>query len=1171
MFVTRHVEIPEPLMLAQEQGSLVVFVGAGASLAPPSSLPLFRGLAEAIAADTQSPCTAADLDEPSKFLGRLFDQGRPVHQRAHARVSASTVPNDIHKALVELFPSLETLRIVTTNWDRHLTAAAEAKFRRRPHVYTSPALPLGRDFSGIVHLHGSLNQEPEDLIMTEADFGRAYLTDAYCARFVYEMFRSYTVLFVGYSHKDPIMYHLGRGLPPKAEPRYGIINDEVPDDWRALRIIPIVYPSNGDHAALAEGLKAWAWLIQSGHLDYERRVQSLLASATMPPAAGLEEPSIAWDPADESFMLRVISTEKYVDLFTTYAQDDVRLLNWIQTTPPFRGLFDPATLPELVSREIGSWFANRFAARNSDAALAAIGRYGEILNPYTADLITAALARHRAGPQVVAQWLPVLLRNRAGARTLGMLLHSFDDDAYLNVGILLLDHLITSQGALDDYLLRQTWVRFFSPRIEAIAVTLVPLLERHLRTKNLFDRGNGSATPELDLDSLGRASIGTDPQNEPLDGLDLLIDATRDALAALGRVSPLHAQATADAWASDKIPVLRRIAVHCYGIRDDLSSDARIGWLIDAGVLYDRAALPEVYDLLAAQIPDARDVRGNLLDAVLAGPDAPMPTDHRHYLVMSLLDWLTRHATDFDEAKQALDELKLEHPEFTAAEHPNRFITTTMVMVGAQSPRSTEQLRQMTTVNDIAWLREYQGEAGLPEPNRMGLLWEVGQAAASDTAWSLIIAAGLADLGDWSTDLWPAIIRGWMQALPSTTDELLASMLGLLSNAAYPELFVQTADLLAAITARRDLSTEVVDLCELRATELWNAARDDEGAKLPVLVPDENRFFVWSAVEHWIGDLTVTFIQIAALRWLAGRETWVGLPATPRAALEELLAAIFVDQRAVLSVACRSLALLCALDDQWTAARIIPEFAWNRPEDPDQRRATVSWEGFLTHPALNERVLGLLQPHFADAFAGMTNGLRKAVANTMANIAIGSATHDGLIGDLVSVFIGKATDEERTDWAESVGWLLDRISAADSEAAWQTWIPAYWRQRQNGLPQTLSHSEIRQMLTWIPTAGEQLPTAVELLTSTDAEFDSAYLFFTKLAERLQLLADHPVDASKLVAFVLKHSHEQTPLCVQLGTIITTLAATHAEGISTYLEAACDDARRLGCIDAANWL
>ena len=289
MFVTRHVEIPEPLMLAQEQGRLVVFVGAGASFAPPSSLPLFSGLAEAIAADTQSPYTSADLDEPSKFIGQLADQGRPVYQRAHARVSASTVPNDIHKALVELFPSLETLRIVTTNWDRHLTAAAEAKFRRRPHVYTSPALPLGRDFSGIVHLHGSLNQEPEDLIMTEADFGRAYLTDAYCARFVYEMFRSYTVLFVGYSHKDPIMYHLGRGLPPKAEPRYGIINDEVPDDWRALRIIPIVYPSDGDHAALAEGLKAWAWLIQSGHLDYERRVQSLLASATMPPAAGLEE------------------------------------------------------------------------------------------------------------------------------------------------------------------------------------------------------------------------------------------------------------------------------------------------------------------------------------------------------------------------------------------------------------------------------------------------------------------------------------------------------------------------------------------------------------------------------------------------------------------------------------------------------------------------------------------------------------------------------------------------------------------------------------------------------------------------------------------------------------------------------------------------------------------
>lgn len=61
MWLPGQVEVPEPVLLAQQQGRLVVFVGAGASVGPPS--------------------------HPDLFLGGLEDGGVPVHQRVKASSS----------------------------------------------------------------------------------------------------------------------------------------------------------------------------------------------------------------------------------------------------------------------------------------------------------------------------------------------------------------------------------------------------------------------------------------------------------------------------------------------------------------------------------------------------------------------------------------------------------------------------------------------------------------------------------------------------------------------------------------------------------------------------------------------------------------------------------------------------------------------------------------------------------------------------------------------------------------------------------------------------------------------------------------------------------------------------------------------------------------------------
>ena len=59
-------------------------------------------------------------------------------------------------------------------------------------------------------LHGRIhpNEDGSNLVLTAADFGRAYLTEQWAARFVTELFREFTVVFVGYSVGDPVMSYM---------------------------------------------------------------------------------------------------------------------------------------------------------------------------------------------------------------------------------------------------------------------------------------------------------------------------------------------------------------------------------------------------------------------------------------------------------------------------------------------------------------------------------------------------------------------------------------------------------------------------------------------------------------------------------------------------------------------------------------------------------------------------------------------------------------------------------------------------------------------------------------------------------------------------------------------------------------------------------------------------
>ena len=218
-------DIPDALLQAHEEGCVVFFCGAGISY--PAGLPGFKGLVDKI---YDLVGTTPDAIEQEAYARNQFDatldllERRLPGQRLAVRTALANAlqpklrrkgATDTHAALLQLARSREGgLRLVTTNFDR-IFARLTARTTPAVPVYPAPLLPIPKNsrWNGLVYLHGLLPERHDAstlhrLVLTSGDFGLAYLTERWAARFVSELFRNYVVCFVGYSINDPVLRYM---------------------------------------------------------------------------------------------------------------------------------------------------------------------------------------------------------------------------------------------------------------------------------------------------------------------------------------------------------------------------------------------------------------------------------------------------------------------------------------------------------------------------------------------------------------------------------------------------------------------------------------------------------------------------------------------------------------------------------------------------------------------------------------------------------------------------------------------------------------------------------------------------------------------------------------------------------------------------------------------------
>lgn len=1165
MWITSAVDLPEALVHSLQDGRLVIFVGAGASMGPPANLPDFQSLARDVATESAIPCEDEETAHPDLLLARLHDSGFDVHARVKARIEgAGAAPNRIHHAVARLAKASGKPRVVTTNFDRHLSAAL-ASAEVTTDEFQGPALPMGDDFQGVVYLHGSVSQESSRLVVTEEDFGRAYLRDAWAPRFLERMFSTYDVLFVGYSLNDVVMRYLARSLRPGGG-RFMLLPHSELDVVRAYRVEPVGYPMDAaSHRHLVEALERWAEEASWGLLDHQQRVRELLR----------EVPSGI--PHEMAYLEGVLSDPARVPLFCATARS-IEWLGWASARPTMRQLFDPTAIPDEVAQHLARWFTQNYAV-NEELSQAALNVVQEATGQLSAALWDAlGLALHRVDgwpERWLWPWI-VLLAESPQERSGDWIEYSMSSCRFPEEGELLLylfERLTRPRvsfgrswalgGAArlelvieaDHYWLNETWEAKLKPNLEMIARPIMTVADAQLRRFEELSGIVAKSTERFDPLSFRRTAIAPHEQDSFPEAVDVLIDAARDSLAWLLEANDPAAVERLTAWAESTSLMLQRLSIHGWSLRRDVDPGEKLAWLRASGWLGDYRLRHEVFELLrdtlaAAPIADADAVIGDVVGGVV---DA---TGEHPYETYNTLVWCHRAAPSLQSAADALAEIQALHPEWQERNDPDLVSSIQAGFVPTLLPEPLEAFHrriQESPEGALVFIARFMGED------------QIFSAPTWDDAMSLVTQTvaewpqdglDLVDTDESAVPVLGAIVNGWSRSDP--TDEVASEILNrLLDPARWLAASREICWLLAwsgRVEGHPHSWRDAPEAHEL-ATVLW----DDLAG--PIQDRENEEDWYHRAINEPAGQLTEFWIDSLTSDWRSAGTNWTGLPEGHQSIFERVLQTPDEDRTGLaMVVLVGNLHLFYAADADWARDNILGLLDWS-----DEPRARRNWSVYGKRGQWNDRMLadGLLR-HYRETARRLEQLDAEAARGTIGRLAGIALTGEPHPDGWLDAMIVALSAEHRALWAHQVTWILDDRAPAEVAHQWDRWIRGYWHRRVQGIPCSLTVEEASEMSEWPQRLGRHLDEAVELAISARATFIAHSRI---LRDIVGTVPSSPAALGALIAHLLP---ETTALFWPGHDLAAAYAQIAAGAREQDLRTIREEALRLGFNDAPDW-
>ena len=1088
----KGVNFPNPLLDALRDGRLVLFSGAGISMGAPANLPDFPALARQIAEGTGQ--FASEGESEDRFLGRLKGAGTDVHRRAAELLrSNGPEPTELHRNLLNLSKTPRNVRIVTTNFDLLFEQAAESLFDPVPKMFLSPALPYGRRFQGIAHIHGSVS-EPDEMVLTSQDFGRAYLTEAdgWARRFLVDMFASHTVLFVGYSHYDTIMTYLTPSMPRDGTAqRYALVGDlrEEQEHWRNMGVEPITFPqaNKNDYTGLDQAVEGLANYIQQRILDWQQQITRI---ASGPPPLEEETAGVIEHALNDP--------DPVYTRFFVEAAESPRWLAWLDSRNYLDALFSYGELTgqeELLASRLGRFFA----VSEPDALFSLIERHGSRLNRHLWNTIAWRMGQASdslPNQQILSRWVHLLTSTIPPDFNDALLEKMAENCAGqgLLVNTLQIHDMMTAsrrQGTpgfdrnesdLSNYQIQTLWEKCLKPNLPEIAEALLEKTVWRLKERHSLIRA-WKGENALDYAVFRRSAIESHQQDRHPGGIDALINIARDCLEWLAANRPDAVRLWAERHSRSPAPLLRRLAVHILPDRTDLSADGKIAWLLKRYDVNELPAKHEIFRAVARMYPGASlKSKKSLIELLLnfrwPREDDPDRDRWAAYHKLDWLQWLNNAAPDCPLTKAALDNLKSEYPEFQPSEHPD-MTSRSETWTGVLSPWTVEELLGRPAREWSAALLEYQPSQPFDHVNRSGLLTAVTEAAQENFAWGLELAREMADMGNKDADLWPCLLRAWStaelgqddirQVLAHLSDdrlyqpharELVNALYEVVKNVTGPE----TLDLLAqANSIARNLHNHAIKVDPPQMTRYIGGAEEEVD---------------WhtKAINHPSGRLAQFWLHSISL-WRRQQELPpVALSDEYQDVLSETMATQDLPGKLARVIFASGISLLISADEEWTKRNLIPILA----HDHDEFES--AWNGVTYSSSFTPSAAELLREPFLQAVEHIHDKMTPETKARFVAIYISMLTWfvSGPTDQWVTKLLMGAGQDVRQQFADEIGHHMRFLDEPTQNQWWSNWLRGYWENRLIGIPAPLNAEETEAMIEWTTSLPAVYPKAVEL-------------------------------------------------------------------------------------------
>lgn len=1160
------VQLPLEVVKALAEDRLVLFAGAGVSYPAPANLPLFSKLAADIGQVTKVP----EGKREDEYLGDLKRRGVDVHiTAAKILLDKQSAPADLHMEMMKLFRKPEQVRIVTTNFDPHFSTASEKVFKRGAvREYSSPALPLGDDFEGLVYLHGAAAESPRNLILTDEDFGAAYLTRGWVRQFLIPLFRRYVVAFIGYSHGDITMTYLARGLPSYEACRRFVFLRDDPDAkanglWGGLGIDVIRYPKadNGEansHQRLTDCFREWASHSRTTKTAEIRQLRTLVRG--LPPEGN----------SDVGLLHHWLNDERMCKEFCKAVKKQ-EWLSWLKSNGYFECLFDRPSLKfNDRDRVILSFAAGKWRKRFSGFLLQfIINEQGGL-----SDRLVAELARDMAydnskkmAPHFTI-WLSLLISHSRKSRRIDpqswcLIITKLRIPEHSAFALELIERVTTPTINLEQSRLwgmiekdsnehrptsfrpellnsepvwNESCCHLFKKVIESLVPKQLKFLGRELcilathqlhRASALCTAVSPKHTP-FAL-SLRRPYIAVHEDNRIRRNMaGLLIDLARDTLEYLvGHESAWTASHLEWLWGT-KLPLFQRICVHIRDVDQHTTSDEKIDFVIQNRLLFQSNVKTEVFRILASSYPTASSRSQRKLLNKIAIRYQKRDTDSRvsAYEVFNLLTWLHTHDDQCPELEALLIQVKSDNPAFRPRERPELDFYTSSKWV---DPTEGEDFKAITEAAPQDYLDRILATPKLGAPkDREDICRLLKSLFEQNREWGLKFLSLAGNEKNLDKESWNEILYSCQTLLQSAKDwETFVPVLKCLKeNENSLEGLVWLIDHQLWKCDELGVDDEAVVECMDVLKTVWDSRVDrDSGA-----VADFRNWYE-SAINHlggWIGE---SWIRYCFLLKNNDRDP---LPDQLRQQITEAVSSDDPVAAYARIAITPFVAYLYLWDRKFFRANLLKLFDWEQ----DPAIAQQTWSVMLNFSRGSAKEL---EKELLESYETCATEMAKSAVNTGERLTqfdsdtqrrFGShiarlAVHvipDADRAEFLTTYTRMLTGDARDGLIRGIVAELEEQDPVNRLASWRKWFAPYLEQRAVGRPASLSTTETRSLLPLAILLQDLFPCFVELLAKVpladlDAYGTSISLSETDFAEK------YPDSTCHLLSMVLRHSDE----------------------------------------------